>query len=150
HIVWLELLIHPTAMLVFQDPPPAGRMAPANREGRARFFGRRAWRAIVITGLAVTAAVLLAHGVGDETAQAPDQGRTMALATLIIAGATMTAILSGLRSGAARIITGVSVASLALLVQVPQLAAKVHLRPLSLTEWTLAIAAGVLSGSLCL
>src|SRR5690606_7876066 len=58
HIVWLELLIHPTALLAFQDPPPPGRMAPADRGRRAAFFGRRAWAAIVPTGLAVTTAVL--------------------------------------------------------------------------------------------
>ena len=61
HIVWLELLIHPTALLVFQDPPPAGGMAPADRGRRASFFGARSWAAILITGLAATAAVLLVY-----------------------------------------------------------------------------------------
>ena len=31
HIVWLELPIHPTTLLVFQDPAPAKRMALVER-----------------------------------------------------------------------------------------------------------------------
>lgn len=146
HIVWLELLIHPTALLVFQDPPPAGHMAPVVREQRATFFGRRAWTVIVLTGLAATATVLLAYTHG--AAQGVEYARTLALATLVLASATITAALSGLRSRIARLVTGASVASLVLLVQVPALADWVHLRPLGLLDWALAVAGGLLGGSL--
>ena len=146
HIVWLELLIHPTALLVFQDPPPAGHMAPVVREQRATFFGRRAWTVIVLTGLAATAAILLAYAHG--AAQGIEHARTLALATLVLASATITAALSGLRSRTARLVACASVASLVLLVQVPALAAWVHLRPLGLQDWALATAGGVLAGSL--
>ena len=146
HIVWLELLIHPTALLVFQDPPPAGHMAPVVREQRATFFGRRAWTVIVLTGLAATATVLLAYTHG--AAQGVEYARTLALATLVLASATITAALSGLRSRVARLVTGASVASLVLMVQVPALADWVHLRPLGLLDWALAIAGGLLGGCL--
>src|SRR5690606_6255790 len=146
HIVWLELLIHPTALLVFQDPPPAGHMAPVVREQRATFFGRRAWTVSVLTGLAATATVLLAYTLG--AAQGVEYARTLALATLVLASATITAALSGLRSRIARLVTGASVASLVLLVQVPALADWVHLRPLGLLDWALAVAGGLLGGSL--
>lgn len=143
HIVWLELLIHPTALLAFQDPPPSGRMAPVDRERRATFFGRRAWTAIVATGLAMTAAVLLAYAAGADDAE---RARTLALATLVLAGTTVAATLSALRSRAARVIAFAAPASLLLLVQVPALAAWVHLRPLDLHGWALATIAGVASG----
>src|SRR5690606_20273690 len=146
HIVWLERRIRPTALLVFQDAPPAGHMAPVVREQRATFFGRRAWTVIVLTGLAATATVLLAYTHG--AAQGVEYARTLALATLVLASATITAALSGLRSRIARLVTGASVASLVLLVQVPALADWVHLRPLRLLDWALAIAGGALGGCL--
>lgn len=147
HIVWLELLIHPTAMLVFQDPPPAGRMAPANRERRASFFGRREWVVIVLVGLGITAAVLLAYRRG-LAAQDPAQARTLALATLIVASTTVTLMLSGLRSRASRFITCAAVVSLVVMVQVPPLAGWLHLVPLPVPDWVFVSAAGILTGGL--
>ena len=34
HIVWLETLIHPTALLVFQELPASERLEPVRRAGR--------------------------------------------------------------------------------------------------------------------
>lgn len=147
HIVWLELLIHPTALLAFQDPPPPGRMAPADRGRRAAFFGRRAWAAIVLTGLAVTAAVLLAYRAGLAAGD-PTLARTLAMATLVLASVAATAVLSRLSSPTARAVALASAASLVLLVQVPALADWVHLRPLGPGEWALAAVAGLGTGSL--
>ena len=149
HIVWLELLIHPTALLVFQDPPPPGAMAPADRGRRASFFGGRAWGAIMLTGLAVTAGVLLTYRAGMAAGD-PTHARTLAMATLVLASVASTAVLSGLSSPAARVVTLASTASLALLVQVPALADWVHLRPLGLRDWALAATAGIATGSLAL
>ena len=44
HIVWLELIIHPTALLVFQNLPSRGRLEPIHRGRRIRFFGP--WRVV--------------------------------------------------------------------------------------------------------
>jgi len=149
HIVWLELLIHPTALLVFQDPPPEGRMAPADRGRRASFFGRREWAVIVLAGLAVTVAVLLAYAVGVESGD-QDRARTVALATLVLASVAVSAILSRLASATARVIALVSVASLVLLVQVPILAGWLHLQPLALRDWAILSAGALASASLAL
>lgn len=147
HIVWLELLIHPTAMLVFQDPPPAGRMAPANRERRASFFGRREWLVIVLVGLGITAAVLLAYRRGLAL-HGEAHARTLALASLIIASTMVTLVLSGLRSHASRFIAAASLVSLVVLVQVPRLAEWLHLVPLVMHDWAFVSAAGLLTGGL--
>ena len=42
HIVWLELVIHPTAMLAFQNLPAHGPLAPVKRQRQARFFSLEA------------------------------------------------------------------------------------------------------------
>ncbi len=150
HIVWLELVIHPTALLVFQDPPPVKRMAPVKRGHDSGFYGPWAWAVIALVGVAVTAATMLSYeyalGVGRDT----DHARAIALAVLVVASVTITASLSGLKTWTARIIDAAALASLLLLVQVPTLAALVHLRPLHLQDWAIAIGAGALTGGLSL
>ncbi len=57
HIVWLELVIHPTALLAFQDLPAPGRLADrASARGRD-FFSRREWAGIALVGTLLTALV---------------------------------------------------------------------------------------------
>jgi Ca2+-transporting ATPase len=60
----------------------------------------------------------------------------------------ITGCLSGLKKWTARILVAAAVASLVLLVQVPMLARLVHLTPLDLADWAIAVVAGVASGGL--
>ncbi len=46
HIVWFELIIHPTALLVFQDLPSSEALEPAVRRRKLRFFDSLEWAAI--------------------------------------------------------------------------------------------------------
>jgi Ca2+-transporting ATPase len=150
HIVWLELLIHPTALLVFQDRPPSRRIEKISGAHEARFFGQRGWAAILLVGAGITAATVLGYayalGMGGDV----EHARSIALAVLILASATVTAILSGLDTWAARIIVAAAVASAVAMVQVPALSARVHLRPLDLEDWAIAVLAGVATGALSL
>lgn len=150
HIVWLELVIHPTALLVFQDPPPARRMEPVQRGRDSSFYGPWAWAVIALVGVAVTAATIRSYehalGVGGDV----ERARAIALAVLVLASVTITSTLSGLKTWTARIIIAAVVASLVLLVQVPTLAPLVHMRPLRLHDWVIAVGAGVFSGGLSL
>ncbi|WP_392353459.1 HAD-IC family P-type ATPase [Brevundimonas sp. LF-1] len=57
HIVWLELIIHPTAMLAFQEAPQAGQLLPTLRSGKARFFGPRSWLIIALSGAALAGVI---------------------------------------------------------------------------------------------
>ncbi len=139
HIVWLELAIHPAAMLGFQDATPPGRLAPASRDHRARFFSKPAWLAIYLIGgfacAAVVAGYLLALGAREDAQHA----RAMALAIQMLCCIAFTAALSGLRTPASRWIAATTLGSLALLVQMPSLSAWLHLRPLHLSDWGLAL-----------
>jgi Ca2+-transporting ATPase len=137
HIVWLELLIHPTAMLVFQDLPPGGRLAAVQRNARARFFDRREWLVIALGGLALAAVILLLywHALGDNREIA--HARALATGALVVAAATLTAVLSGLRTPVARAMVALSLGSLLLCVQWPVLAGHLHLAPLHGSDWLL-------------
>jgi Ca2+-transporting ATPase len=147
HIVWLELIIHPTALLVFQDMP-RGRLERATLRVRARFFSRRDWIAIVAAGGLATAAVTagFVRSLGD--AGNVEHARAMALVALILAGAAITAVLSRLGSRAARLVTGTTVLMSLGLVQMPLTARFLHLQPLHADDLALAAGGGLLAAAL--
>ncbi|MFO1352138.1 MAG: cation-transporting P-type ATPase [Gammaproteobacteria bacterium] len=145
HIVWLELIIHPTALFVFQDLPPAGPLRPRKHRDRVRFFSGREWWLIGLVGAFITLAITFGYqrslGVGHDI----DHARSIALAALIVASAATSAGLSGLRSWPAWLTVLASLASLALLIQLPPLAAALHLTPLHGDDGLLALATGALT-----
>lgn len=147
HIVWLELIIHPTAMLVFQDLPAADRLAPLGRRRAARFFSNADWLRIALVGAMLTAMVSAGYarslGAGGDVAHA----RAMALALLTTASAGITAALSRLRTRSARGVTAATLALSAALIQIPSLAHLLHLQPLHLDDWGLALAGALLVGT---
>jgi hypothetical protein len=66
----------------------------------------------------------------------------MALVALTCASATLTGVLSGWRTRASRIIAAATVLLSVLLVQTPVAARVLHLRPLHLDDWGIALAIG--------
>jgi Ca2+-transporting ATPase len=145
HIVWLEMVIHPTAMLVFQKTPPADGLGRIRPQRRARFFSARDWAVIGAVGLLLAALVALGFILGLGGDGRVPHARAMALACLTFASATIAAALTGLRTRVARLVAGATVASAVLLVQVPALAARLHLEPLHLTDWAVAVTGGLLA-----
>jgi Ca2+-transporting ATPase len=141
HIVWLELVIHPTAMLAFQDLPLLGPLAPVRRHRRARFFSAEAWLAIILVGGLVSVAVVWSylHALGAD--RDVEHARAMALAVLLVAGAGITTGLTNLRRATARWLVVGTLASLGVLVQVPVLSRLLNLRPLHGADWALVGAA---------
>jgi Ca2+-transporting ATPase len=141
HIVWLEVVIHPTAMLAFQDLPLAGPLAPVRRDRRARFFPVDAWLAIALAGGLVSVAVVWSylHALGAD--RDVDHARAMALSVLLVASAGMTTGLTKLRQATARWLVVGTLASLGALVQIPALSRLLNLRPLHGADWALVVAA---------
>ncbi|HJW80638.1 MAG TPA: cation-transporting P-type ATPase [Acidiferrobacterales bacterium] len=148
HIVWLELIIHPTALLVFQELPGDGRLAPVTRSRQLRFFNRPQWFTIAAVGAALTAMVTFSYlrslGAGLDV----EHARAMALVALTVASAGITANLSRLRTRAAWLLVGGTIALSVLFVQTPLLAAFLHLKPLHGDDWLLAIAGGLIASLL--
>lgn len=142
HIVWLEMLIHPTALLVFQAPPPHEGLLLTRRSGHLRFFTTFEWVAIVLTGVMVTGFVAGGYVRSFETGHV-DHGRAMALAILTLSSASLTAALGRLGTPAGRIVIVLTVATSIILTQVPALAAALDLEPLHVDDWALATAASL-------
>ena len=57
HIIWLEMIIHPTALLVFQELPSRDGLRTQRPRTHARFFARLQWIATVTVGAVLTAMV---------------------------------------------------------------------------------------------
>jgi Ca2+-transporting ATPase len=144
HIVWVELIIHPSALLVFQDLP-AGPLQQRAASRGAILFRARDWLLIALVGAIITVAVMLAYVRSAGEPGGVEHGRAAALATLALASGFLTAALSRLRTRAAWLVSAASVASAVLLIQTPPLARILHLVPLHAEDWTLAVAAGLLA-----
>jgi Ca2+-transporting ATPase len=151
HIVWLELVIHPTALLVFQDLPPTERLARAEAyRGRARFFSRRDWIVIAAVGALITAFIVVGYSYSIVERGGAEHARAVAIAGLTFASAALTAALSRLRTLVARTVAGSTVALTVLLVQTPVFARLLHLQPLHWADWARVLAASLLPALLAL
>jgi P-type Ca2+ transporter type 2C len=149
HIVWLELVIHPTALLVFQELPAESQLRPvADRERDGRFFTVHEWLVIGLVGAAVTLAVGYGYDRSLGSGLDVEHARAMALVALVVASAALTAALSGLRTRVSRTVVALTVLSALVLVQFPPSAALLGLAPLHADEWLIAAAAGVVPSAL--
>ena len=146
HIVWLEMIIHPTALLVFQDLPAGDHLHRLARARAAGFFSPRQWFVIVLVGALVTVMVVYSYDRSLGTGYDVEHARAMALLVLMAASAGITASLSRLRSMAARVVVSVTLATSWLLIQVPWIATRLHLHPLHLDDWLIAIGGGLIAG----
>jgi Ca2+-transporting ATPase len=144
HIVWVELIIHPSALLVFQELP-AGPLQRAAAPQRAILFRGGDWLLIAMTGGIIAVAVILAYVRSASEPGGVEHGRAAALVTLALASGFLTAALSRLRTAAAWLVSAATVASAIVLVQTPPLAGVLHLEPLHFGDWTLAVAGALLA-----
>jgi Ca2+-transporting ATPase len=148
HIVWIELIIHPTAILAFQQSAPTGALAAVARHASARFFDRRDWLVIGAVGTVVTLALLAGYAESLGAAQSVEHARSLALAMLIVAGAAVTGGLSRCRGRAALSLAASGIASAIVIIQVPPIASFLHLSPLQAGDWLIAAATGLGAGML--
>lgn len=150
HIVWLELVIHPTAMLAFQDLPGTGPLAVVRRRRRARFFSPAAWLGISLVGAVASVAVVWSylHALGAN--RDVEHARAMALVVLLLAGAGITTGLTKLRHATARWLVLGTLMSIGVLVQIPTVSRLLNLRPLHGTDWALAALAFTVVGLMAL
>ena len=145
HIVWLELIIHPTALLAFQNLPATGKLSAVSPRRRARFFTRWEWMVIATVGSLTTLMIISGYerslGVGYQV----EHARAMTLVTLSLASVMLTIVLGGASSVMSRILACATIALTLLLVQVPGLAMLLHLTPLHVDDLSLGFL-----GALCI
>jgi len=148
HIVWLELIIHPTALLVFQNLPSRGRLKPIRRGRRIRFFGVWEWLGIISVGALITGMLVFGYDRSLGTGHDVEHARAMALVALTVASATVMAALSGLRTATAWTVMLVTAILSIMLVQIPSLSVWLHVTPLHGDDWAIAVGGGLLASML--
>lgn len=150
HVVWLELVIHPTALLVFQQLPegPLHPRRPGAASRQIRFFTRREWILVIATGVVIAGIVVATYDRSLGSGYNVEHARAMALVALTLASAGVTAVLSRLATWPARAITAATVLTSVALVQQPQLAAWLHLEPLHGDDWLIAAAGAALAAAI--
>jgi Ca2+-transporting ATPase len=143
HIVWLELIIHPTALLSFQSSAASNKLTRLPNIGHARFFSVRDWIVLLTSGLVCTFAVARGylHSLGEMGNVA--HGRAMALVLLTTASAFAAALLNRLRGRPAKLIALATLGTTLALVQLPSLAPLLHLEPLHGDDMLRAVAGGL-------
>jgi Ca2+-transporting ATPase len=149
HIVWLELIMHPTASLVFEnDPSPSDVMRRPPRKPGAGLLNRANTIRVLAEGLALFGGVLGLYllRLAEDTPE--PSARALALTTLMV-GQVLLVLTErspeqpiwqlGLRGNRALpAVLGVTLLSLLAALYLPWLADVLKLAPLSATDWLLA------------
>lgn len=130
HIVWLELIIHPTALLVFQGLPAREQLSPIQETYNQHFFNRRQWITIACAGFVITLMIVGGYEYSLGLGRDVEHARAMTMIMLSFASVMITAILSGLSTRISQAIVSLTLLISMLLVQTPHLADLLHLRPL--------------------
>lgn len=144
HIVWLELLIHPTALLVFQELPAARALRPLVRRAGVHFFSASTWALLLAVGLLLAAVVSVSFVGALATGASEACARTLALAVLIVSSVGTVMVLSRLVTQTAKWTVALTLVTLPLFAHIPALAELMHLAPLSLTSWAVSVAVALL------
>jgi len=145
HMVWLETLIHPTALLVFQELPVRGPLQPVPKRRAARFFSGGEWFLIAAIGALITMLILWTYDRSLLPGGNVEHARAMAMIALTGASAAATVVLSRLRTKSAWLMVIATVGSSLVLVQTPWLASHLSLEPLHRDDWLIAMFGGLLS-----
>jgi Ca2+-transporting ATPase len=141
HIVWLELIIHPTALLAYQQLPDHERMPAIKIHTGSGFFTRGEWILILLSGLLITATLVYGYMLNLGAERNVEHARAMALAVLCLGSAFFTMTLTRLATAASRLVVAGTIGSALLFIQLPAVANLLHLQPLHPGDWLTALLA---------
>jgi Ca2+-transporting ATPase len=132
HIVWLELIIHPTALLAFQSSATSrGQSIPQRRS----FFSKCEAYKIATAGVLITGLIVWTF-LNDFSSEAGlGQARTKVMALLIFWSSGVTLHLTRFRSKLANLVAGLTLLVSILLIQLSTHLSSLHVAPLSLSYW---------------
>jgi Ca2+-transporting ATPase len=133
HIVFIELIIHPTSLLVFQDLPQNHNFGPAAPQTRIHLFSGIDKLQMVIIGILTTLVVILSFTLHERVSVT--YGRALAFAALCFTSVAITIGLVGFRSWPARIITSVTMIATILVIQSTATAKFFYFTPLHRYDW---------------
>ena len=145
HIVWLEILIHPTAMLAFQDVPLRKFNLPAASSQQISFFNSSTWGWIAVSGATIGFTVITSFVIGLGEMANVEYARSLAIGALIVSTVAVVVGLSGTLSKATLGCVVLSLMSFFVLTKTPTLNTFFGLKALGLVDLLLLVILSVLS-----
>lgn len=140
HIVFIELLIHPTSMLVFQDLPKSGNLLTTKPKSQIHFFAVRDWCMIIGAGSMATLVVILSFiFVFHTTHFNIDHARALVLAELGFISAALILALASFHTWVARSMIVLTLIFTIVLIQVPIISHFFSFTPLHMADWLVVI-----------
>jgi Ca2+-transporting ATPase len=132
HIVWLELIIHPSALFAFQQPAEGVDGIPRSRK---TFFSRADLIALVAIGLLLTVVMCFSFvsGLAENRGEGHARAKSMVMLTFWSAGTVAT--FSRLKTRASIVIVVCTVITTLALVKITASATNLKLAPLHLRDW---------------
>lgn len=135
HIVILELVIHPTAMLVFQDLPKSKVLPLAVKRKTIEFFTRTTWLKIMLIGVLTTSLVTISFIWTLKHTLDVNYGRALSFALLMFISIALTIAFSNARNLTAKVIIVFCIITTFLVIEVPILAKFLYFTPLQASSW---------------
>lgn len=144
HIVWLELIIHPTALLSFQTAASDHQALPKTK---GLFFSKGELMFLLLLGLVLAVVMGWSFLSAVTEANNPEHGRAKVMAVFTLWSAITGTYLTAFRSLTANVIAAVTAASIIILIQAANLLGFLKLAPLHLSDWieVILLIAGVLA-----
>ncbi|MBK9324322.1 MAG: cation-transporting P-type ATPase [Bdellovibrionaceae bacterium] len=132
HIVWLELIIHPSALFAFQQPADG---VDGIGQSKKSFFNRADIIEVIVFGIALTAIMgfSFVSGLSENVEEGHARAKAMVMLTFWSAGTV--AAFSRFKTLASVLIVICTLLSTVLLVQIPFSAELLKLAPLHLLDW---------------
>lgn len=143
HLVWIELIIHPTSLLGFQMSASQNDSAP-----EIRFFDKDRIIAVSVNGLIVCFLMIVNFIVGLKESKGTEHARANALIILILAGITFHLSTTKLRTRGSISIFVFSIVTTIALFQIDEFAKPLSIAPLDGGDWIRAIGLVVISSLL--
>ena len=83
HLIWLELIVHPTSALVFEsDPPPPNLMTQPPRKPHTELLRRDDWARAIVLGAALAVMVIAIFSLTIRAGLGVEASRAAALITM--------------------------------------------------------------------
>ncbi len=128
HIVWLELIIHPTALLAFQASATCDDIGASRRKN---FFSKRETVLICAVGIALTA-LLVWRFVNESNVEV---ARAKVMGSLIFWSVGVALTLTRFKNNEAKRVASLTLFISILLIQFSNQMTSLHIAPLDLRDW---------------
>jgi Ca2+-transporting ATPase len=148
HIVLLELIIHPIAMLAFQQAAAEQGLQRLPHEGPSHFFSRRTWLGVAGAGVLLACVLAAAFELSTHAGASVAHGRSLVIILLACWSACIAVALNRSRHGAGLSVPVVAAFGLAVIAHVPVLGGIVHLEPLHVLDWVVVVGTSAFAAAL--